>query len=163
MFVSFIRFPLYIVLAQLFAGIAFAGIDHEKIQTILDSDKVPVGIVFEISLSDPVALQWAIPRIRQYAARLRKKFPKLEMAVVTHGREQFALQKDRSEKYEKLHKQVKQLSKSNDIPVHVCQTFAAWRGVDPEDFPDYVTVSATGPQQVNDYLSLGYTLIKMSR
>ena len=31
--------------------------------------------------------------------------------------------------------------------------------VEAEDFPDYVKVSATGPQQINDYRDLGYKLI----
>jgi len=162
MSVHTIKYSIYFIfIVQFFTGAALAGSDSEKIQTILASDKAPSGVVFEIAMADPDALRWAIPRIKQYAVSLRKKFPNLELAVVTHGREQFALQKGVSAKYRKVQKQVEQLSKSDDIPVHVCQTFAAWNDVEPEDFPEYITVSATGPQQVNDYLSLGYTLIKI--
>lgn len=132
-----------------------------QVQNIISSSKAPIGVVFEIASSDPDALRWAIPKIKRYSMQLRAQFPKLELAVVTHGREQFALQKINSVEYQKVHNEIKQLAESEDIPIHVCQTFAAWNGVDPEDFPDYVAVSVTGPQQVNDYLELGYTLIRV--
>jgi intracellular sulfur oxidation DsrE/DsrF family protein len=48
------------------------------------------------------------------------------------------------------------------IPVHVCETYAGWRGVGAEAFPDYVNVAPAGPAQVNNYLSLGYVLVKIS-
>jgi len=143
----------------LLTNVAFAS--DAKIQKLLLASKAPAGVVFEIASSDADALTWAIPKIREYSKQLRTKFPKLDMAVVTHGREQFSLQKSNSSEYQKVHDEVAELAKSGDIPVHVCQTFAAWNGVDPEDFPEYVTVSATGPQQVNDYMELGYTLIKI--
>jgi intracellular sulfur oxidation DsrE/DsrF family protein len=119
--------------------------------------------VFEISSSDKDALKWAIPRIQQYTNTLRQKFPGLDVAIVSHGREQFVLQKKNSKEYEKVHKAVKELSSKGDVPVHICQTFAAWNDVSPEEFPDYVSVSATGPQQVNDYIELGYALIKLRK
>ena len=153
---------LFFIILALQASFSFAATDNKKVQQLLAQEKSPAGVVFEIAVADPDALKWAVPKIQQYARQLRQKFPKLEMAVVTHGREQFALQKDNTDEYENVHKQVAQLAKSDDIPVHICQTFAGWNGVDPEDFPEYVTVSATGPQQVNDYISLGYTLIIIS-
>ena len=153
-----VRFYLFLVFSIL-ANTANAN--DAKVEQILSSSKTPAGIVFEIASSDSGALKWAIPKIKSYAIRLRKKFPELEIAVVTHGREQFALQKTSSAEYQKVHKEVELLAKSENIPVHVCQTFASWNGVEPEDFPDYVSVSTTGPQQVNDYVDLGYTLIKI--
>lgn len=148
----------FLFIISSFASVVIAS--DSKVQEILSSTNTPSGVVFEIAGSDPVALKWAIPRIKQYVVRLRKKFPKMELAVVTHGREQFALQKSNSSEYKKVHNEVKLLAGA-DVPVHICQTFAGWSGVDPEDFPDYVSVSATGPQQVKDYLELGYTLIKI--
>jgi len=160
------NFKIPLCLLLLFAAsfnVAVAGSDHEAVQQILADNKAPAGVVFEIAVADADALQWAIPRIRQYSEQLRNKYQGLELAVVTHGREQFALQKDNADEYEEVHKEVEQMSRSGKIPVHICQTFASWNGVDAEDFPSYVTVSATGPQQVNDYLELGYVLVEIRR
>ena len=52
-----------------------------------------------------------------------------------------------------------QLVTDRDVDIHVCGTHAGWFDVLPEDFPDYVDVSATGPAQVNDYRALDYVLI----
>jgi predicted ATPase len=32
----------------------------------------------------------------------------------------------------------------------------------PEDFPDYINVSAAGPIQINDYEELGYELVVLT-
>jgi hypothetical protein len=42
------------------------------------------------------------------------------------------------------------------VPVHVCGTYAGWRGLTEEDFPEHINVSASGPAQINDYKSVGY-------
>ncbi len=153
----------FIVLQSIVLTPSHAETATDAVQAILKSAKAPTGVVFEIALADADALQWAIPRIQEYAKQLRSKFPQMEIAVVTHGREQFALQTAKNDEYRKVHETVKALSETQDIPVHICQTFAAWNDVEPEAFPDYVTVSATGPQQVNDYIDLGYKLIKIRR
>ncbi len=52
---------------------------------------------------------------------------------------------------------------ADDVTVHVCGTFAACQGVDPSEFPDSINVAAAGPTQIEDYVSQGYTLVKISR
>jgi intracellular sulfur oxidation DsrE/DsrF family protein len=154
----------FLLLIQIFTvSSGQASTDNDRVQTILSQAQAPAGVVFEIASADKDALQWALPRIQQFTTSLREKFPAIEIAIVTHGREQFALQKANADRYQKVHESVKALSTKQDVPVHICQTFAAWNGVEPEEFPDYVAVSATGPQQVNDYIDLGYTLIKIKR
>lgn len=155
-------FSLFFML-YLFTSGVHASRDGEKIQQILSLQTAPSGVVFEIASSDKDALQWAIPRIQEYTEKLRKRFPGLEVAIVSHGREQFLLQEKNAKENEKIHNAVKELSSKGDIPVHICQTFAAWNNVDPEEFPDYVSVSTTGPQQVRDYLELGYYLVKLKK
>jgi len=140
-----------------------ASTHGDQVDRLLAMAQAPAGVVFEIASGDAKALQWAIPQIQQYTQTLRKKFPGLDVAVVTHGREQFALQTTNQGEYQKVHDSVKDLSTKDNVPVHICQTFASWNGVEAEDFPEYVTVSTTGPQQVNDYIDLGYTLIKLRR
>ena len=50
-------------------------------------------------------------------------------------------------------------STGSDIPVYVCGTYAGWRGLSDEDFPDYVNVAAAGPAQINDFVALGYSRV----
>ena len=78
---------------------------------------------------------------------------------MTHGREQFALTQKKQASNQAEHQIVKSLTQDEHIPVHVCGTYAGWRGLHPEDFPAYVDVAAAGPAQINDYKSLGYLLL----
>lgn len=142
---------------------AHASPHREKINELLIQQPAPSGVVFEIASSDPNALRWAIPLIKQYTDELRQKIPGIEVAVVTHGREQFALQESNAKNYQEVHNSVKALTNDDNVPVHICETFASWKNVTAEEFPDYVNVSATGPQQVNDYIDLGYSLVKLRK
>ena len=90
--------------------------------------------------------------------RIRNRFPDTEFAVVSHGREEFALQSQYQGEYAEVHEAVQALVAS-EVPVHVCETHAGWYGVTAEDFPDYVNVAPTGPGQVRLYQELGYELV----
>jgi intracellular sulfur oxidation DsrE/DsrF family protein len=133
-----------------------------EVQALLNGETVPDGVVFEI-IEEDEGLRWAIPQIVGYSERLRKRFPGLPIAVVSHGREEFALQRSQREEFAKVHNLVQGLSLQQDISVHVCGTHASWYGVKPEDFPDYVDVAPTGPAQIRAYEELGYELIVVSR
>ena len=78
--------------------------------------------------------------------------------MVSHGREEFALQSKYRDEFAEVHRQVRSLV-SEDIPVHVCETHAGWYGVSAGDFPEYVNVAPTGPGQVELYEELGYDLV----
>jgi len=132
--------------------------DAKSLEQILELRKKPIGIVIEIVTWGGDNLEWALPRAKDYIKKLRKKFSNLPVAIVTHGAEQFSLTNDNKEDKKEIHSLVKSLG-NDDVPIHVCETFAGWRGLTAEDFPDYVNVAAAGPAQVNDYISLGYELI----
>lgn len=89
---------------------------------------------------------------------MKVRFPQTEFAIVSHGREEFALQSKYRTENAEIHQQVQSLV-SDDVPVHVCETHAGWYGVSAEDFPEYVNVAPTGPGQVRLYQELGYELI----
>lgn len=122
----------------------------------------PTGVVFEVAARDARALHWALPQIRQDTARLRARFPQIDIAVVTHGNEQFALTRDRAAQNASLHTDVRALATA-DIPVHVCETNAAQRQLAPEDFPPHVQVTAAGPVQVKNYMEMGYERVLLRR
>jgi len=152
--------PLLLLLSSLLLlipSISFAK-DPTNITDLLKLEKAPAGVVIEIVTWGGDNLQWALPQSKKYISKLRKKFPKLAVAIVTHGAEQFALTKDEEKDNKEVHQLVQSFG-NDDVPVHVCETFAGWRGLTADDFPSYVNVAAAGPAQVNDYIALGYELI----
>ncbi len=149
---------LLIFLLLLTTGPLQAG---ERMQSLLGSEQAPAGVVFEIVEGDENALEWAMPQVAEYARQLRARFPGIGIAVVTHGTEQFALERRYRDEYTEVHQLVRSLTEDENVPVHVCGTHASWYDVTPEDFPDYVDVSAAGPAQINDYRQLGWVLIKV--
>jgi intracellular sulfur oxidation DsrE/DsrF family protein len=136
--------------------------DEEDIRSILQMDTAPEGVVFEV-LAAKDGLTWAIPRVKQFSDQLRQRFPGLPIAVVSHGREQFALQSINAPQYAGVHKQVQSLVGDDEIRVHVCGTYAEWKGVSPEEFPDYVDVAAEGPTQIRSYQELGYIKVVIAK
>jgi len=139
-------------------GSAFAG-TAQDVDAILARKEAPPGVVFEIAQNRETALEFAVPQVKQYAQQLRARFPQLKIALVTHGREEFALLKDKTEQYRSIQSGVRELVKDQDVAVHVCGTHASWFEKYPEDFPDYIDVAPSGPVQIRNYRELGYLLV----
>ena len=118
--------------------------------------------MFEIVSDEDDLLKQLLPTLKKDIEKLRQRFPGIEIAIVTHGKEQFALTRENSNKDKVTHSLVKGMVEKNDIEVHVCGTHASWYGVTAEDFPDYVDVSAAGPAQINDYEEMGYEVIVLT-
>lgn len=135
-------------------GIASAS-EPVTIEAILSQQAEPDGVVIEIVTGNDDGLDWALPRAQEYAKRLHARFPDMPVAVVTHGREQFALTRDKQKAKPKVHSLTQALAKEG-VKLHVCGTYAGWKGLADEDFPDYVDVAAAGPAQINDYKALGF-------
>jgi len=154
------------ICASLFLSIlAFSSIaayavddDEKEVANLLAQDQAPDGVVFELIGNEDDYLLNALKKVKNYEAKLKHKFPGLEIAVVSHGAEQFNLTIDNQNREKEAHSHVQQLVAS-DVPVHVCETHASWRDVTPEDFPDYINVSPTGPAQIRQYQALGYILV----
>lgn len=131
---------------------------NEVVEQLLTRSEAPEGVVFEIVEDDEDALETLLPQVRDAIEKIRARFPQTEFAVVSHGREEFALQSKYQGENAEIHQQVQSLV-ADDVPVHVCETHAGWYGVSAEDFPQYVNVAPTGPGQVRLYEELGYELI----
>jgi intracellular sulfur oxidation DsrE/DsrF family protein len=123
----------------------------------------PPGVVFEIVDRDPGALDVALPWVKQAAQRLKARHPGLPMALVTHGQEMFALQTGKRAGNPAIHQLAESLSRDDGIPVHVCETYAGWRGLAAEDFPAYVDVAPAGPTQIRNYEALDYVRLVVPR
>jgi intracellular sulfur oxidation DsrE/DsrF family protein len=130
----------------------------DDVDALLQRSDAPHGIVFEIVESDESALEELLPVVQTAIQRIRVRFPQTEFAVVSHGREEFALQTAYQGEYAQIHQQVQSLV-AEDVPVHVCETHASWYAVSADDFPEYVDVAPTGPGQIQLYLEMDYELI----
>ena len=146
----------------LFSSLVQASTHASEIEKLLTQKEEPMGVVFEIVTGKSNSLDWALPLVKDYIGKLKKHFPEIDVAIVTHGNEQFALTSNKTKKQTKVHSLTQQLNKEG-VQLHVCGTHAEWKGLSPEDFPDYVDVATTGPAQINDYVAVGYKLIVISQ
>lgn len=153
-----VRHGLFGLLAL--AGSATAA--PATLEGLLAQSTAPHGVVFEIVDRDPNALDVALPWVKQAAQKLKARYPKLPMALVTHGQEMFALQSGKQADSPAVHQMAESLSKDG-IPVHVCETFAGWRGVGAENFPSYIDVAPAGPTQIHNYEALDYVRVVVPR
>ena len=133
-----------------------------EIDNLLSMKTAPEGVVFEIVSSNEDSLEWAIPAVQRYSQQLRERFPGINLAVVSHGMEQFALTRDGSKEYADVHKGVESLVKK-DVPVHVCSTYASWHGVKDDEFAEFVDVAQTGPSQIQLYEHEGYIRVRVRK
>ena len=154
---SFFSLLLIIFAFSSFAAYAM-GEDQQQVAGLIAQDELPDGVVFELIGNEDDYLLNALKKVQTYKEQLQNKFPTLDIAVVSHGAEQFNLTKINQIGEEETHSYVQQLVAS-DVPVHVCETHASWRGVTPEDFPDYINVSPAGPVQIKQYQEMGYILV----
>jgi intracellular sulfur oxidation DsrE/DsrF family protein len=152
--------PLFYLLIYLFA--LPAGAHASAMKAILELKVPPEGVVIEIVSDDEDALEWALPKAENAIQQLRQRFPSLNIAIVTHGVEMFAMLKSERNSYHEVHQGVQSLVEDKNVELHVCGTYAGWQGQADEDFPGYVNVAAAGPAQINDYMALGYQLIVIS-
>ncbi|MES9832988.1 MAG: hypothetical protein ABW139_12180 [Candidatus Thiodiazotropha sp. DIVDIV] len=145
-----------LILAFFFSSFSLADTDVDR---LLQANEEPTGVVFEIIEDDDDALGWALPKVAKLSTQLRKRFPDLPIAVVTHGKEQFGLLADEADGLmAPIHDSALSLQ-AEEIDLHVCGAHAGWDGYTPEDFPPYVDVSPSGPAQIRDYRNLGFVLI----
>jgi len=147
----------------LVALVALTGAAPLTLDELLARPVAPAGVVFEIVDRDPGALEVALPWVKQAAQRLKARHPGLPMALVTHGQEMFALQTGKRAGNPAIHQIAESLSRDDGIPVHVCETYAGWRGLAAEDFPAYIDVAPSGPSQIRNYEALDYVRLVVPR
>lgn len=154
------RFNTYLMTCciLLFGFSASLSANEDEVNLLLDTKTAPVGVVFEVVSWDEAYLKTALDAFEKYQKQLKEKFPEIKLAIVTHGNEQFSLTEENKKKYQNTHKQVQRITDS-DAPIHICAGHARMRAIDVDTFPEYVSVSASGPAEIENYQSLGYRLI----
>ena len=140
------------------ATVIQASSSHPVLDRLLSSNEEPDGVVMEVVSWDPNAWQWVAPMISDFRQQLNQRFPGIDIAVVSHGGEQFQLTKTNLAKAPAVYDGLAALS-DQGVDFHVCGTHSEWNGVDESAYVDLVDVSPSGPAQINDYKKLGYELI----
>ncbi|NNJ91251.1 MAG: DsrE family protein [Gammaproteobacteria bacterium] len=135
---------------------------YPSVEKILASDNEPDGIVFELLSWDENTWTWAAPLLKEYRKRLLAKFPDIDIAVVSHGGEQFQLTREEAAN-QPMAMQTLQTLSDEGVSLHVCGTHSSWKDVSEDSYIDIVDVSPSGPAQINDYIKLGYTKIVLSK
>lgn len=147
------------ILLLLFSNLTFAlEYKNFEVERILNAKAEPDGVVFEIITWDKNAWDWAAPMLKQFRQQLLSKYPGLDIALVSHGGEQFELTKDKAKKNISVFKALKSLS-DDGVNLHVCGTHSSWKDVDDSEYVEFIDVSPSGPAQINDYIKLGFTHI----
>ena len=128
------KFSIFLLCFAMLANPVWASHDTQ-LDRIMQAEQPP-GIVFDVMSRKADYLDWAIKEINRLSQKIRSRYPKLPIAVVSHSREQFALANDQKSGYQEMHRQVKSLVEEQDIPVHVCGVSVERRGLDAKDFPE---------------------------
>ena len=131
---------------------------HPEIERLLKANEPPAGVVIEVISADPNTWDWATPMIGQFREQLDQRFPGIDVAVVSHGSEQFLLTQNKLASMPDVFNGITGLAEQG-VDFHVCGTHSEWRGVDESEYVELINVSASGPAQINDYRNLGYQLV----
>ncbi len=68
-----------------------------EIDSIIAREQTPAGVVFEIVSEEDGLLGELLPSVKADIKKLRQRFPDLQIAIVSHGNELFALTKKKSQ------------------------------------------------------------------
>ncbi len=135
---------------------------NATVSRLLQAEQAPDGVVFELISWDQKTWQWAAPMIADLRRQLQQKFPAIDVAVVSHGGEQFQLTKSAAQQQPRAIAQLQSLT-DEGVNLHVCGTHSYWNDVEESAYLDMVDVSPSGPAQINDYIKLGYTHILLQK
>ena len=130
-----------------------------QIEDILTLKEEPPGVVFELIESTGYAWTWAAPKIRGYVLQLREKFPNIDLAIVSHGREQFALTKKSASSIVEEVSILKDMNKKDSVDINICGTHSQWLNVSRENYLPFINVAESGPALINDYKNLGFIVV----
>lgn len=141
-------------------SVAKSEITNPHVLTLLEQQEPPEGVVFEIITWQDDAWEWATPLLTEIHQRLKSKFPDLDIAIVSHGAEQFDLTTSQSVG---IPKEIANLTKLNEagVNLHVCGTHSSWQDIPDTAYLDIVDVAVSAPAQINDYIELGYEHIQL--
>jgi len=134
---------------------------HPSVTRLIEANDSPTGVVFELIESDKKTWEWAAPMIKSLKQQLKEKYPDIEIAVVSHGSEQFQLTKKSAKKQKAAISILEDLVRNENVDLHVCGTHSSWVGIPASSYIDIVDVAVSGPAKINDYINLGYQPVQL--
>ena len=132
---------------------------ESQIESLLSASETPEGVVFDIETMDPLALQKITPYLLEQVKRVKAAYPESHIAVVSHGVEEYALTSKANVEFSSMHSLLNKMVLEQEVSLHVCGAVAGLKGLEREDFPGFVSFSASGQAQLNDYKALDYVVI----
>lgn len=150
------------LLSVFFNPLFASNYSDSTVNHLLQSNEEPEGVVFELISWDEKTWQWAAPMIADLHRQLKTRFPNIDVAVVSHGGEQFQLTRQQVQQQPDAIAQLTDLT-DQGVDLHVCGTHSSWQDVPESAYIDIVDVSPSGPAQINDYIKLGYRHILLKK
>ncbi len=134
--------------------------EQSQIEEISRADQLE-GVVFLVMEQDEEALNWVLPRVLHYTRQLREKWKKLNIVVLSHGDEMFALQTELKGLHEGLHSLAEQLVSEHDIQIQVCGSYAFFSDISASAFPNYIDVVPSAPAEIENYRLMGFKMVNL--
>ncbi len=147
---------LLLSISQLIA----ADFNNAQLAQLLAAKQAPDGVVFEIMAWENNSWDWAAPMLRSYVDQLHRKYPDLDIALISHGAELFDLARSAAMKDTPAIRQLASLSEEG-VDIHVCGEYARRKRLGPQDFLEFVDVAVSGSAQLADYIKLGFEPIRL--
>ncbi len=135
-------------------------LDTDPVEVLLAEARMPDGVVFEIMTWEDRSWDWAAPMLRDHAGRLWRRFPGLDIALVSHGHELFDLALRNRDRHRTALEIIAGLH-DQGVDIHIDGEYARWKRLGQKDFPVFIDVAESGSAQLEDYLKLGFVLIRL--
>ena len=158
----FVRLAGLWLLLSVSVNLFGADYRHNGVDQLLATEREPDGVVFELIAWEDNTWDWASPMILALTKQLRKKYPAIDIALVSHGAELFDLALNQNNTSQSSIKLLENLS-NNNVEIHVCGRYASFKGLGVDDFLSFVDVAPSGPAQLEDYIKLGFEHIVLER
>lgn len=156
------RFLLFCFALVLSMELSAAEYQHAEINRLIQANFEPDGVVFDLMAWEDNTWDWAAPMIESLSQQLRNQYPDLDIALVSHGAELFDLALKQNRGDDPAIQKLESLNK-NGMEVHICGNYASYKKLGTDDFLPFVDVAPSGPTQIQDYVSLGFTLVVLEK
>ena len=159
------NFVKILLLTAILSGQSYANVkecSNPIVNELISANIEPEGVVFELVEYEADAWRWAAPKIQQLTQQLRHKYPNIDVAIISHGNEQFQLTRKNLTKNRNAVSLLNILSKQG-VEIHVCGVNSSWNGISEDGYIDIVEVAVSGPAKLNDYVNLGYVRIGLDK
>lgn len=152
-----------LLIGLLWIGVSFAPALQAKGQLVetpyADEQKVVLQFFFNHPSKISVGIDW----LRTYLNTLMNPpygfAPEfMDIKVIMHGTEIVALTAQHQEEYRPIQERL-QYYASLGVDIRICGSYAEFLGYKPEDFPDYVKIVPSGPNELVHWQQQGYALL----